>query len=311
MSSSGAARQRCAGPAPHRRRRDRGSSSHTPADRRAALAGHRDRGLPARWRAPTPATCWRRAALSRPAARSRASTVEGRRCASCHSHGTTNAGHAVFCAGAWADRLAVAAGADPDPRIVPFRGAYLRLVPERRQLVRSLIYPVPDPSLPFLGVHLTRHIDGEVLIGPTALIAGARDAYRLGHGASPGSARHARPGRARGGCSLRWWTHRRDRAASRGAALGVRARRRSLRARAAGGRRSSPRSPACAHRRSPATAGSSTTSSSPTPSARCTCATPLRLPPPHRSRSPDTWPTRRSGRSAAPERPFAVSHTHL
>jgi L-2-hydroxyglutarate oxidase len=96
-----------------------------------------------------------------------------------HAHGGTEAGHAVFCAGAWADRLAVAAGADPDPRIVPFRGAYLRLVSERRELVRSLIYPVPDPRLPFLGVHLTRHIDGEVLIGPTALLAGARDAYSL------------------------------------------------------------------------------------------------------------------------------------
>jgi len=96
-----------------------------------------------------------------------------------HSHGATEARHVVFCAGAWADRLAVAAGADPDPRIVPFRGAYLRLRPERRDLVRSLIYPVPDPSLPFLGVHLTRHIDGEVLVGPTALMAGARDAYRL------------------------------------------------------------------------------------------------------------------------------------
>lgn len=98
-----------------------------------------------------------------------------------HTRGTVQAGHAIFCAGAWADRLAVAAGADPDPRIVPFRGAYLRLAPGRRHLVRSLIYPVPDPSLPFLGVHLTRHIDGEVLIGPSALIAGARDAYRLGH----------------------------------------------------------------------------------------------------------------------------------
>lgn len=96
-----------------------------------------------------------------------------------HAHGATEAGHAVFCAGAWADRLAVAAGADPDPRIVPFRGAYLRLAPERRELVRSLIYPVPDPSLPFLGVHLTKHIDGDVLIGPTALMVGARDAYSL------------------------------------------------------------------------------------------------------------------------------------
>jgi (S)-2-hydroxyglutarate dehydrogenase len=96
-----------------------------------------------------------------------------------HSHGTTEAGHAVFCAGAWADRLAVRAGASRDPRIVPFRGAYLRLVPERRHLVRSLIYPVPDPRLPFLGVHLSRDIHGEVLVGPSALIAGARDAHRL------------------------------------------------------------------------------------------------------------------------------------
>jgi (S)-2-hydroxyglutarate dehydrogenase len=88
--------------------------------------------------------------------------------------------NAIFCAGAWSDRLAVAAGAEPDPRIVPFRGAYLRLRPDRRDLVRGLIYPVPDPALPFLGVHLTRHIDGDVLVGPTALMAGARDAYRLG-----------------------------------------------------------------------------------------------------------------------------------
>ena len=96
-----------------------------------------------------------------------------------HSHGVSETSNAVFCAGAWADRLAVAAGADADPRIVPFRGAYLRLKPERRHLVRSLIYPVPDPALPFLGVHLTKHISGEVLVGPTALMAGARDAYKL------------------------------------------------------------------------------------------------------------------------------------
>jgi 2-hydroxyglutarate dehydrogenase len=96
-----------------------------------------------------------------------------------HSLGETRARHAVFCAGLWADRLAVAAGASPDPRVVPFRGAYLKLRPERRALVRSLIYPVPDTALPFLGVHLSRLADGEVLIGPTALIAGARDAYEL------------------------------------------------------------------------------------------------------------------------------------
>ena len=96
-----------------------------------------------------------------------------------HEQGETRARFGVFCAGGWSDRLAVAAGASPDPRIVPFRGAYLRLKPERRELVRSLIYPVPDPRLPFLGVHLTRHTNGDVLVGPTALLSPARDAYRL------------------------------------------------------------------------------------------------------------------------------------
>jgi (S)-2-hydroxyglutarate dehydrogenase len=87
---------------------------------------------------------------------------------------------AIFCAGLWSDRLAVLAGAGPEPRIVPFRGAYLRLAPERRALVRGLIYPVPDPRLPFLGIHLTPRIDGEVLLGPSALLVGARDAYAPG-----------------------------------------------------------------------------------------------------------------------------------
>lgn len=97
-----------------------------------------------------------------------------------HELGTTQAGFVVSCAGAWSDRLAVAAGAPAEPRIVPFRGGYLRLRPERRDLVRASIYPVPDPDLPFLGGHLTRTIDGEVLLGPSALMVGARDAYRLG-----------------------------------------------------------------------------------------------------------------------------------
>ncbi len=88
-----------------------------------------------------------------------------------HAGGAVEARHLVACAGAWSDRLAVAAGASPDPRIVPFRGAYLRLKPERRELVRGLIYPVPDPSLPFLGVHLTKHTSGDILVGPTALLA--------------------------------------------------------------------------------------------------------------------------------------------
>jgi 2-hydroxyglutarate dehydrogenase len=97
-----------------------------------------------------------------------------------HARGTTEAGLVVACAGAWSDRLAVEAGAPQEPRIVPFRGAYLQLRPERRDLVRASIYPVPDPELPFLGTHLTRGIDGEVLLGPSALMVGARDAYRLG-----------------------------------------------------------------------------------------------------------------------------------
>jgi (S)-2-hydroxyglutarate dehydrogenase len=96
-----------------------------------------------------------------------------------HARGETRARQVIVCAGAWADRLAVAAGADPDPRIVPFRGGYLRLRADRRHLVRSLIYPVPDPDLPFLGVHLTKRVDGEILLGPTALVVGALDAYSL------------------------------------------------------------------------------------------------------------------------------------
>jgi L-2-hydroxyglutarate oxidase len=96
-----------------------------------------------------------------------------------HARGETRARAAVLCAGAWSDRLAVAAGAPPDPRIVPFRGAYMRLRPERRGLVRTSIYPVPDPELPFLGMHLTRGLGGDVQLGPSALIVGARDAYRL------------------------------------------------------------------------------------------------------------------------------------
>ena len=109
-----------------------------------------------------------------------------------HTQGQTAASFAVFCGGMWSDRLAVMAGADPDPRIVPFLGAYLLLEPERRELVRSLIYPVPDPTLPFLGVHLTRHIDGEVSLGPTALLSRSRLGSTL---AWPGSWRMFR----------RWW----------------------------------------------------------------------------------------------------------
>jgi (S)-2-hydroxyglutarate dehydrogenase len=83
-----------------------------------------------------------------------------------------SARHAVFCAGGQASNLAVKAGAPEDPRIVPFRGQYLSLRPQARELVRGLIYPVPDPDLPFLGVHLTKHISGDVLLGPSAMLVG-------------------------------------------------------------------------------------------------------------------------------------------
>jgi L-2-hydroxyglutarate oxidase LhgO len=83
----------------------------------------------------------------------------------------------LVCAGLQADRLARASGGAADPRIVPFRGEYWKLRPERSDLVRGLIYPLPDPSLPFLGVHFGRRIDGEVWIGPNAVLALAREGY--------------------------------------------------------------------------------------------------------------------------------------
>jgi (S)-2-hydroxyglutarate dehydrogenase len=96
-----------------------------------------------------------------------------------HRAGLTRAREAVFCAGLWADRLAAECGAPAEPRIVPFRGTYLRARPERAGLVRGNVYPVPDPSLPFLGAHLTRTVHGDLLVGPSALLVGARDAYAL------------------------------------------------------------------------------------------------------------------------------------
>ncbi|MEV4760229.1 L-2-hydroxyglutarate oxidase [Micromonospora sp. NPDC049559] len=83
----------------------------------------------------------------------------------------------VNCAGLHADRVARLAGVIPPARIVPFRGEYYELRPGRRDLVRGLIYPVPDPRLPFLGVHLTRMIDGTVHAGPNAVLALAREGY--------------------------------------------------------------------------------------------------------------------------------------
>jgi L-2-hydroxyglutarate oxidase LhgO len=94
------------------------------------------------------------------------------------SDGTAIEGDRVIvCAGLQADRLAVASGEPAEPRIVPFRGEYWQLRADRSHLIRGLIYPVPDPALPFLGVHLTRKVDGTVVLGPNAVLATARDAY--------------------------------------------------------------------------------------------------------------------------------------
>jgi L-2-hydroxyglutarate oxidase LhgO len=84
---------------------------------------------------------------------------------------------AIVCAGLQSDRVAVRSGADPEPRIVPFRGSYWRLRPSVRHLVRGLVYPVPDPRYPFLGIHLTKTVGGEVLIGPNAFLGFSRDDY--------------------------------------------------------------------------------------------------------------------------------------
>ncbi len=86
--------------------------------------------------------------------------------------------HAIVCAGLHADVASRLAGDDTAPAIVPFRGEYYRLVPSRADLVRGLVYPVPDPAYPFLGVHLTPRIDGSVDIGPNAVLALAREGYR-------------------------------------------------------------------------------------------------------------------------------------
>ena len=107
-------------------------------------------------------------------------SIDGAQPATVHTaEGSIIARRVIVCAGLWADRLARKAGAPRDPQIVPFRGAYLGLSPTPTPRLRGLIYPVPNPELPFLGVHITKHIDGRVTLGPTAMMVAARDAYSL------------------------------------------------------------------------------------------------------------------------------------
>jgi len=94
------------------------------------------------------------------------------------ARGKVHAASVITCGGLHADRLAMMTGGSPDPRIVSFRGEFWRLKPERAYLVRSLIYPVPNPAFPFLGVHLNRRMNGEVWLGPNAVLALAREGYR-------------------------------------------------------------------------------------------------------------------------------------
>lgn len=94
--------------------------------------------------------------------------------------GAVVARRVVACAGLQDDRVARAAGLAPRVRIVPFRGEYHQLPPERAGLVRHLVYPVPDPALPFLGVHLNPTVDGRIMVGPNAVLSLARECYRRG-----------------------------------------------------------------------------------------------------------------------------------
>lgn len=103
---------------------------------------------------------------------------EGRGWRILHTQGETPCDYLVSCAGLHSDRVAALTGRRPAVRIVPFRGEYYLIRPERQSLVRNLIYPVPDPSLPFLGVHFTRRITGGIEAGPNAVLALAREGYR-------------------------------------------------------------------------------------------------------------------------------------
>ena len=105
--------------------------------------------------------------------------------------GSLRAGQLVACTGLQSDRVARLAGLDIDFAIIPFRGEYYRLAPRRDNLVRAMIYPVPDPNLPFLGIHLTPMIGGGVSVGPNAVLGLAREGYAKGQFSLPDTAQMA------------------------------------------------------------------------------------------------------------------------
>ncbi len=93
--------------------------------------------------------------------------------------GTYEATSVITCAGLYSDKVAGLTGSSRSPRIIPFRGDYYVLKPEKRNLVRSNIYPVPDPAFPFLGVHFTPRMNGDIWLGPNAVLAFSREGYRF------------------------------------------------------------------------------------------------------------------------------------
>ena len=215
--------------------------------------------------------------------------------------GELQAGHVIACAGLHADRVAAMTGESGRdvPRIVPFRGDYYTLTPEARSLVSRLIYPVPDPRFPFLGVHFTPRHDGEVWAGPNAVLAFAREGYRP---------HRPQPARPRRHAYLPRVPATRDPLLADGADRDVaRPLEAGLRPRAAAlppgdPRRPGPRSgrPACAPRPSPMTVRWSTTSAWAGAVGSSTCETP-----PPRRRPPawpsaGCWPTARSSASRSP-----------
>jgi L-2-hydroxyglutarate oxidase len=94
------------------------------------------------------------------------------------NNGTFETRFVINCAGLHSDRIAKLGGVDPQAKIVPFRGEYYELTPQKRYLVKGLIYPVPNPDFPFLGVHFTRMIDGSVHAGPNAVLSLKREGYK-------------------------------------------------------------------------------------------------------------------------------------
>jgi (S)-2-hydroxyglutarate dehydrogenase len=104
--------------------------------------------------------------------------VVGDRAEVCTAYERLSFDRVIVCSGLYADRLARRAGDSLSPMIIPFRGEYLRLVPARENLIRGLVYPVPDPQYPFLGVHFTRRVGGGIDIGPNAVLGLAREGYR-------------------------------------------------------------------------------------------------------------------------------------